>query len=487
MNLQDVMKRGIYSCVYRPNVVVTESVMFRLNVDALRCFSSSVVHVDFFLETNSSVVDDAPGSVNALVARNCRLALKSLRGAGFLSVVVTCSSSFQRLYDPISIATHVGLLGIYGEIDSCVDDEPQHALSSHLFVKEAELRCRNDMEQGKTLSLAPGFVGSSILCPLVLLKYKFFLHSGFSWNRETVLDIIGFSTDIQMLEEVINLTLFTEGNGSLLTTSAADGYDGSNKFVQDPKNDEMLKSSSTGLLSSLDGQETEKGAPNGFYFWRKQVSSDSMAGGSASPHNNAPSISRSEFIMSLLTCSDIFSPHESNEERKHERRPIFEATEGMRNAVQSPFYKKSPAVRPSRAHSGQSETRSRKQTADKDDSYSFSEAESMFWKFLGAKTLKEFVTCGNTRGCDNNSSEFESDGYAPSKAQALEVLKRYRRALSSVGWKLDRKKMASLRENGMSSDTYAARAQWGAEAITNRQARGKNGIFKHYIFILTQN
>lgn len=451
----------------------------RLNVDALRSFSSTIIHVDFYLESPQLCKSDHLGESRcALVTRSCRLAFKSIRAAGFSSVVVNCTSDVQRCVDPLAIAIHIGLIGVYGEIDSFVHSEMQHALSSQMFLREAELRCRVDFEQGKTLSLAPGFVDSALLCPLVLIKYKCFLHSGFSWNRDTVLDIIGHSADIHMLEEVINLLLFTEGNGSLLTAVPKEASEGENKKLhqQDKLSGNfngLQKSGSSGsqqgFQSSLDAQNESS---NGFYFWRKQASSDASAA-LASPAVGT-TMTHSEFVMALLTCSGAIFESREPEPKSNFRQPLFEYSNSA-CGLNSPSYRKSPSSHSARAHLNSPHLHRSAGTSV--DSLTFAESESLFWRFLGAKTCDEFVTCGHSRTCEKLSNG-DADGYAPSKAQALEVLKYYRRALASVGWKLDRKKMAALRESGMSGDNISTRAQWGADMIANKTVRGRDGETK---------
>lgn len=442
----------------------------------MRCFSSSVIHIEFYID-HSAATQATDDAAHAAVSRSCRLALKAIGAAGFASVVIKCSSAFQRLYDPLSAAGHVGLFGVYGDIDSSTDMFTHHALCSQQFVQEAELRCRSDFEQGKTTSIAPGFVDSAILCPLIFVKYICFLHAGFSWNRDTVMDIIGLSNDLQMLEEVINLTLFTEGDGNMLTTSPDVGSS-DNGSLNGPKEDVLRRTSSANNLNGKDyttaSDECDKEATGGFLFWRKQISSGDVppAAGSA-PLPQGPTQTHADFVLSILTCNSnsvLHSPRDHQSRGEYKPPPIFEFFDAARSNTSSPMYRKSPNVRAMRARTHSNSLQRPCLTPGS----GFGESESILWRFLNAKSFAEFVTCGFTRECARTDDGCV-DGYSPTKAQVLEVLKYYRRALASVGWKLDRKKMAALRESGMTSENIGARVQWGAEALSNGNPRSKDG------------
>ncbi len=435
-----------------------------MNVDALRCFSSPIINVDFDYTATYMNVEE---SVDDNVVRSCRLALKCVRNAGFTSIVVTCSSSFQRLYDPISVATHVGLHGVYGDIDSPNDSEAMTPiLSPQLAVQEAEMRCRLDFEQGKTLSIAPGFAKETILYPLLLIKYRCFLHGGFCWNRETVLDIIGISTDIRMLEEVLNLTLLVENSLNVGCSFTKENESCGDDNSVNSEN-VLRKTMSSGAIDqhnkeSIHGSESR----GGFLFWTKHLSSETAISepsfSNATSISSAPVVERNDFLMSLLSCSVNRLSDES--ERSNERRfSVLHHLEALSHSTTPPFL--SPRTRT------KSPKYLRLQTQSSLSVDFLAESEYIFWKYLCARTFEEFVTCCNSRCCSAQGSVI-TEGYSPSKTQALIVLKSYRRMLSSVGWKLDRKKMATLREKGVIKDVSD---QCGVEIFSEKTGSISDG------------
>jgi hypothetical protein len=68
---------------------------------------------------------------------------------------------------------------------------------------------------------------------------------------------------------------------------------------------------------------------------------------------------------------------------------------------------------------------------------------ALFWRFLLAPTATDFVSCAE-------GSSPQGDNFISSKDDAAAVLKAYRRVLAALEWKLDRRRMAQIREENAS-------------------------------------
>ncbi len=235
-----------------------------------------------------------------------------------------------------------------------------------------------------------------------------------------MLDIIGNSSDLSMLQETINFILFSlQIDGIPKLEDHNEGLGG--RDVTSPEKVQPTASSS------------------GFLFWRRQSSPatlDSLPGSSSS----VPSMSHSELMLSLMSCT---------------YRQYLEATSfGSSHTSSSEL---SPLVSNASAHEAEN----------------FANAEKIFCDLVTSRNFEEFVTCKGRRKCVGSSIV---DGIAPSKDEAMLVLKHYKRVLNSVGWKLDRKKMFALREKGFASGDRIISA-----------VVGDNVIGKHVIGILHLN
>lgn len=224
-----------------------------------------------------------------------------------------------------------------------------------------------------------------------------FYHGGCSWNRSTVVDIISSNSDISMLQECICLATFPDG----------------------------LEVDTTVDISISEQPKKTISEPSGYFFWNKQNSPSPPKPVEHTP----PPISDAAVITSLLTCTSRvhFEPRNGDAEAvdltKFQIPPIFP------NEISS----NTDLDKRSRFLNSASPVQSKHRASH------FAEAENIFWCLLTARNSEEFVTCGGRR----------SDGCTPTKQQALDVLKYYRRVISSSGWKLDRKKMSKLRDNAI--------------------------------------
>lgn len=85
---------------------------------------------------------------------------------------------------------------------------------------------------------------------------------------------------------------------------------------------------------------------------------------------------------------------------------------------------------------------------------------SKFWKCLLARSAKDFVSClctaKLTRRGGASIGGGEGDGFIPTRDETAAVLRTYRRVLAALDWKLDRRKMAQIREENASMGTTHA-------------------------------
>ena len=294
---------------------------------------------------------------------------------------------------------------------------------------------------------------------IVYVKYKCFLHGGFSWNGATVLDIIGTNSDIRMLAESMNLFLFStmseiDASDSIIATAPA-------SIPQAPSS----KKDSEAGLKALSDQKQGRGTDSSFLFWKRKspgspVSTNGSGKGKTAAVVDAsdfPTVTYSDFLLSLLTCSPVLS--DASLKSSNGEVPLSPLLGGTGSHSLSGVQSSDNVQSIQSAGSNSSKS-------------SLAEAERIMWGFVTASNLEEFVTCRGTRRVSHDSSRRDTkkaplvDGYAPTKSQAMDVLKQYRRALQGLGWKLDRKKIAAMRERGTGAaanssgpSTASARAQ----------------------------
>jgi hypothetical protein len=194
-------------------------------------------------------------------------------------------------------------------------------------------------------------------------------------------------------------------------------------------------------LKAFPDKKQGKDADSGFLFWRrKSPGSPISAKAVADDVSDAPAFSYSDFLLSLLTCSPALSDSS--------------AKSSGGDAPLSPLLGAAGIHHSFNGVSSSDNVQSMQSTGSNSKS-SLAEAERIMWRFVTASNLEEFVTCRGTRRVSQQDLSRRdakkvtiADGYAPTKAQAMDVLKQYRRALQALGWKLDRKKIAAMRERG---------------------------------------